>query len=157
MEFKELFENFSKSGTVVWIGVRPERRVPVVSRTSVLALADEGLVGDRYKKKGSRQVTLIQSEHLDSIASFLGKDRIDPIQTRRNIVVKGINLVALKNKQFRVGEAILEYSGDCHPCSRMEENLGVGGYNAMRGMGGITARIIKSGQISIDDAVSVIK
>jgi MOSC domain-containing protein YiiM len=154
MEFKELFDQFTQPGSVVWIGIRPERRSLLTELTSVFAVEDRGLDGERYQKKGgSRQVTLIQQEHLDSVASFLGRAAIDPQLTRRNIVVKGINLLAFKGKQFRVGEVILEYSGDCLPCSRMEENLGVGGYNAMRGLGGITAKIIKSGKIRVDDSV----
>lgn len=142
MEFKALFENFSQPGTVVWIGIRPERKVPLIELTEVFAIEDRGLEGDRYQKKGgTRQVTLIQQEHLVSIASFLGKPVTDPQLTRRNIVVKGINLGALKGKQFSVGDAILEYTGDCHPCSRMEENLGVGGYNAMRGLGALLQKL----------------
>jgi MOSC domain-containing protein YiiM len=66
-------------------------------------------------------------------------------------LVEGINLLSLKGKQFRIGEAVFEYSGECHPCSRMEEALGVGGYNAMRGHGGITAKIVLSGLIKIND------
>jgi MOSC domain-containing protein YiiM len=85
----------------------------------------------------------------------LGGKEIDAGLTRRNIVVRGINLITLKGKRFRLGKALLEYSGECHPCSRMEENLGEGGYNAMRGHGGITARIIESGLIRNGDAVVI--
>ena len=66
---------------------------------------------------------------------------------------RGINLFALKDRRFRIGDAVLETSGECAPCSLMEEVLGPGGYNAMRGHGGITARIIESGQIKIGDAI----
>ncbi|HEY0741113.1 MAG TPA: MOSC domain-containing protein [Chryseosolibacter sp.] len=154
MDFKELFENFAKPGRVIWIGVRPERRSPMAELPEVVAFGNKGLQGDRHQKSGSaRQVTLIQQEHLSSIASFLGKQHIDPRLTRRNIVVAGINLHSLKGKRFRIGEAVLEYSGDCHPCSRMEENLGHGGYNAMRGLGGITAKIIETGLIKLNDTL----
>ena len=71
-------------------------------------------------------------------------------------MVSGLNLAGLKGKQFRLGEAILEHTGDCHPCSRMEENLGDGGYNAMRGHGGITCRVISSGEIKLGDELTVI-
>jgi MOSC domain-containing protein YiiM len=157
MEIKELFENFAQEGKVVYISIRSKRLQPVTKLEKVLAIKDKGLEGDRYNNKGgARQVTLIQAEHLKSIASFIGQQEIDPALVRRNLVVEGINLLALKGKIFRMGEAILEYSGECHPCSRMEESLGPGGYNAMRGHGGITAKVIKDGIIGLGDAVRVI-
>ena len=100
---------------------------------------------------------MFQHEHLSVVASFLRRDNIDPVLLRRNIVVRGINLLALKDKKFQVGEAIFEMTGQCHPCSRMEEVLGEGGYNAMRGHGGITARVVSGGLISVGACVSVFK
>jgi MOSC domain-containing protein YiiM len=76
---------------------------------------------------------------------------------RRNIVVSGINLLALKDKQFHLGGALLEYSGACHPCSKMEAALGSGGYNAMRGHGGITARVLEVGRAAIGDPLVYLK
>lgn len=154
-DFKELFENFSQSGRVEWIGVRPARRETMIAMARVRAISDQGLAGDRYQKKGgTRQVTLIQKEHLEALASFLSQQSISPLLTRRNIVISGLNLQSLKGKQFRLGTTLLEYSGDCHPCSRMEESLGPGGYNAMRGLGGITAKIIEGGEIAIGDLLT---
>jgi MOSC domain-containing protein YiiM len=154
MEFKELFGNYTQPGSVIYISIRPKRQEPVDRLEKVLAIKDKGLDGDRYNNRGGvRQVTLIQAEHLKAIASFMGKEEIDPAVVRRNIVVKGINLLSLKEKQFHIGEAVFEYSGECHPCSRMEQNLGHGGYNAMRGHGGITAKVIKEGFIKVGDAV----
>ena len=118
-----------------------------------------GLTDDRSNKgnpESKRQVTLIQQEHLQAVASFLGKERINPDLTRRNIVVESINLNALKGKQFQIGEAILEMTNFCYPCSRMEENLGKGGFNAMRGHGGITCKVIKEGKIKMGDALFVV-
>jgi MOSC domain-containing protein YiiM len=154
MEFRELFSNFAQAGTVTFIGLRPERLAAMQNVLQAEAIQDVGLKGDRYRNKGgARQVTLIQAEHLLAIASLLGREKIDPEITRRNIVVKGINLRALKSMQFKVGEAIFEYSGECHPCSRMEQSLGTGGYNAMRGHGGITAKVIETGVIRVGDPV----
>ncbi len=152
-----LTSQFANSGKVQAISFRPERREPPQVTQSILAIENEGLEGDHYSKKGgNRQVTLIQAEHLQTVASYLQKEEVDPMLTRRNIVTRGINLLALKDKQFKIGEAILEYTGECHPCSRMEENLGHGGYNAMRGHGGITARVVKSGEIRVGDSLEVI-
>ena len=117
---------------------------------------DRGLQGDRFSGKAGnpRQVTLIQQEHLAVIAACLQRESIPPALLRRNIVVSGINLLALKGKVFGIGDAVLEFSGLCHPCSKMERELGPGGYNAMRGHGGITARVCEAGLIRVYDPVS---
>jgi len=155
---KELFDIMPQSGTVEWIGVRPERGAPLVVLAEVEALEKGGLSGDRYNggPTGKRQVTLIQGEHLDTVAAILGKDLIDPGLTRRNIVVRGVNLLALHNRTFKIGDAVLEGTGYCHPCSRMETNLGPGGYNAMRGHGGILAKVVQPGIIRTGDAVLLV-
>jgi MOSC domain-containing protein YiiM len=155
--FKELFKHFSQCGRVEYICIRPKRLSPVEFTGKVFAVKGVGLEGDRHKSGGVRQVTLIQKEQIDSIASFLGRSTVDPAMLRRNIVVSGINLLSLKEKRFTIGNVVLEYSGECHPCSRMEENLGHGGYNAMRGLGGITAKIIESGDIKVGDQVYALK
>lgn len=145
---------FFKTGTLAWIGIRPKRRADMLAVDEVLADPARGLEGDRYAgSSGTRQVTLIQQEHLMVIASFLARD-VSPSDLRRNLVVAGINLLALKNSEFRIGEVVLKSTGLCHPCSRMEEALGTGGYNAMRGHGGLTAQILQGGQLRIGDAVS---
>ena len=152
-----LTSQYAKPGKVCWIGIRPEREADLKEQKSVNAIAKKYLEGDHYKSLGGkRQVTLIQKEHLEAVASIMGVESIDPGLTRRNLVIEGINLIALKKKQFRVGTAVLEYTGECHPCSRMEKNLGKGGYNAMRGHGGITAQVMSEGSISIGDSVGVI-
>lgn len=142
-------------GRVTWIGLRPARREPPRVVEAVAAEAGRGLQGDRYGGTGGgRQVTLIAAEGLAAIGSYLGGGPAAPERLRRNIVVRGLNLLALKDRRFRVGEAVLEWSGECHPCSRMNEELGPGGYNAVRGHGGITARVVKGGTIRTGDAVS---
>jgi MOSC domain-containing protein YiiM len=143
-----------RPGRLSWIGVRPARREPMRVVAEARLEAGGGLVGDRYSRlDGERQVTLIEAESLAAIASHLGLAEIIPAAVRRNLVTEGINLLALKERRFRIGEAVLETSGECHPCSRMEETLGVGGYNAVRGLGGITARVVTSGLIRIGDCV----
>ena len=113
-----------------------------------------GLVGDRYAgRSGERQVTLMQQEHLPAIAAFCGR-AVSPDLLRRNLLIGGINLLALKEKRVAIGPAILEITGLCHPCSRMERTLGPGGYNAMRGHGGLTARVVRGGILRIGDTVT---
>jgi MOSC domain-containing protein YiiM len=78
---------------------------------------------------------------------------IKPARLRRNIVVSGINLNALRRQRFRVGKALFEATQLCHPCARMEQELGSGGVVAMLGYGGLCARIIEAGVIACGDAV----
>jgi MOSC domain-containing protein YiiM len=155
---KELFDIMPQTGRVEWIGLRPEKKANLIEVENANVKLSKGLDGDHYKgSSGKREVTLIQKEHLDTVASILKKDKIEPFKTRRNIVVSGINLQALKDKQFSIGEeVVLETTGMCHPCSRMEQNLGAGGYNAMRGHGGITTRVIKEGLIKKGDSVKLV-
>jgi MOSC domain-containing protein YiiM len=134
----------------------PRERARTVAAT--VALAGIGLADDRLGQRGeselsTRQVTLIQAEHLPVIAGLARVEPIDPIGLRRNLVVSGINLLALKNAKLKVGAALLEIVGPCHPCLRMEETIGPGGYAAMRGHGGMTARVLVGGPINVGDVV----
>ncbi len=144
-----------RPGSVRWIGLRPARREAMVAVQSAALDPLTGVVGDRWAGQpgGARMVTLLAAEHLAAIAAFTGS-HVSPEQLRRNIVVTGFNLLAVKGCLIRVGRATLEVTGDCHPCSRMEETLGPGGYNAVRGQGGVTARVIAAGSVCIGDAVA---
>ena len=155
-ELAKLMATFPRPGAVKWIGVRSERRAPLIALNEVEAVAGRGLTGDHYSSRtnGTRQVTLIQQEHLAVVAQLLGITEVLAQWVRRNIVVSGINLYALRDRRFRIGEAYLEGAGTCDPCSRMEEVLGTGGYNAMRGHGGIVCRILEGGTIRLGDSVS---
>jgi len=155
---KDLFRIIPQKGKVEWIGIRPKKKEELTAVKSIKVHKGTGLLGDHFKRSSSskRQVTLIQQEHLIAVSSILGKKRIDPKLTRRNIVVSGINLLSLKHHQFRIGSVILETTGICDPCNRMEENLGSGGYNSMRGHGGITATVIEDGEIKLGDRIELI-
>ncbi len=155
----ELRSTLPQVGHVAWIGLSPATRAELTPVEQVAARVGTGLDGDHHARSGKskRQVTLIQQEHLDVVAALLGIPRVAPEWTRRNIVVAGINLAALAKARFTVGEVLLEGTGPCAPCSRMEQNLGTGGYNAMRGHGGITARVLSAGTIRRGDAVRFVE
>jgi MOSC domain-containing protein YiiM len=118
-------------------------------------LEGRGIAGDlaSARSDGKRQVSLLQAEHLPVIAALLAVTTIDPTLLRRNLIVRGINLHALRATRFQIGEVVLEGSGTCEPCSKMERALGVGGYNALRGHGGILARVVRAGVIRLKDEV----
>ncbi len=149
---------FPRPGTVTWIGLRPAPGAPVEVVDRAEAVAGAGLTGDRWTPRrggqGTRQVTLLQAEHLPVIAALAGRDGLDPSVLRRNLVVAGINLGALAGRRIAIGdEVVLELTGPCAPCSKMEDALGPGGYNAVRGHGGWNARVLRSGTIAVGDEV----
>lgn len=147
----EIMSRHASEGQVTWIGLRPERLADLIS-VEAAELNEDGLMGD-HARPGKRAVTLFQAEHLPVIAALVGHGSITPALLRRNIVVSGINLIALRNHPLRIGNAIVEITAPCAPCSRMETALGRGGYSAMRGHGGWCAQVIKSGRIRVADKV----
>jgi MOSC domain-containing protein YiiM len=152
-ELGKLMRTLPRAGRLRWIGLRPRRDV-AMDAVDGAQVTLAGLEGDRYMKAGGKRgVTLIQAEHLPAIAALAGLPAVEPATLRRNLVVEGVSLLALKGRRFRIGEAEFEGTGDCDPCSRMEAALGPGGFNAMRGHGGLTARIVTPGRIRVGDAV----
>ena len=145
-------------GTLTWIGLRSERRGQVTPVERAKAIATKGLEGDHRMDKtpgSARQVTLISEEFMQQIAHFTGLSTIDPVLLRRNLVVSGINLNALRHQRFQIGEAVFEATALCHPCSRMDAALGKGGVAAMIGHGGLCARILNTGYITVGDRLEV--
>lgn len=146
-------------GELRWIGIRPARKEAMLNVDRVEAIAEKGLSGDHrcLKTPGSaRQVTIISEEHIACIKSLCQIDELAPELLRRNLLVSGINLNALRHQRFQIGAAVFEATAQCHPCSRMIEPLGPSGPANMLGYGGLCAKIIVSGEIAVGDKVTPI-
>ena len=146
-------------GELTWIGVRPARREPMLSLAQTKAVEELGLEGDHRMAKtpgSGRQVTLISEEFIGQISHFLGGKPVPAELLRRNLVVKNINLNALRYQNFQIGDAIFQAGALCHPCTRMEQALGKGAIAAMMGYGGLCCKIIRSGEIKVGDSVELI-
>ena len=145
---------FPRPGKVEWNGLRSVRTGAVQAAAEASATFN-GLAGDHRKRPGKRAVSLIQAEHLPVIAALAGLEAVSPATLRRNLVVSGFSLSAARGRVLQLGASQLRIVGPCAPCSRMEAALGVGGYNAMRGHGGMTAEVVLEGPIAVGDAVTV--
>jgi len=168
-DLRTLCARFPRAGRLERILLRSEKRGAVESASEALAISGQGLQGDhqgagKTHRSGpsKRQVTLIQSEHLPVIAALAGHSDVDPAALRRNLLISGLNLLAARSLFadcpliLRIGDEVqLEITGPCEPCSRMESTLGPGGYNAMRGHGGVTAQVLNGGMLRVGDAVTV--
>ncbi len=152
----ELKTHFPHKGKIEWIGLRTKSSREITTVSSAELLVNHGIMGDKSAQKpGSRrQVTLIQAEYFPVMESFLQK-QIKPEQLRRNIVVSGINLSVLLGHNLNINDAVLEITGNCAPCKKMEEALGFGAFNMMRNHGGVNAIVLKGGVINIGDEVTV--
>jgi MOSC domain-containing protein YiiM len=121
-----------------------------------------GIEGDRYcegtgfwtRYGDVCQVTLIESEDLDYIEGELGI-RVKNGEHRRNFVTRGIRLGDLRRKRFRVGEAVLEDDRPRPPCKHVQDLSEPGMTRALKGRGGICARVVKAGRIRTQDAIEV--
>jgi MOSC domain-containing protein YiiM len=151
------------AGQVVLIQIAPDAREQLVSVQEVQAVVGRGLEGDRYFKKigtfsnkpgSGRQVTLVELESVDAVKRDL-KMTLEPGQTRRNLVTRGVPLNHLVNQQFRVGrEVTLQGMRLCEPCDHLENLTFKGISEALLHRAGLRADIISGGTIRVGDPIT---
>ena len=127
----------------------PSGREPMVERDSVECESGRGLVGDRYhaREKGhGRQITFFDlAVHRDLCQRFNRNPEGGTEVYRRNGIIEGVDLNGLIGKRFRIGEVVFEGVEECRPCYWMDEAFGPGAEEAMKGRGGLRARILEGG------------
>ena len=127
------------------------------SLTTVEALPGVGLAGDRYAQAKNRrgpdyEVTLIESENIEAFTRATGR-ALAPEMPRRNIVTTGVRLNPLLGRRFSIGRAVFEGLELCEPCSLFASKTYSEVRVFFRGKGGLRARIVSGGILSVDDAV----
>ena len=149
-------------GTVEGIFVTGQGSAPMERVEEVDTIEGCGIEGDRYCEGTGFwtnygdvcQVTLIEGEDLDFIEEELGI-RVKDGQHRRNIITRGIRLLDLRKKRFRVGEALLEFDRSRPPCKYVQNLSEPGMTRALKNRGGICARVIEAGRIRAQDTIEV--
>jgi MOSC domain-containing protein YiiM len=138
---------------------RPRGAIEAIDRAAVGF--DIGIAGDirgavRPGAKGKRQVTAMMLSDWRAAMDDLGDPPIAWSDRRVNLLVDGIALSREKGARLRIGSVIFEITGECDPCSRMEEIApGLKGALLPEWRGGRTMRVIEDGAIAIGDPVSI--
>lgn len=115
-------------------------------------IAGKGVKGDRYYGHADNykgQITLIDRATIDAVAAHLGVTSVDPKVFRRNIVVRGMDLNELIGRYFKLGSTWLYGTEECSPCFWMDDTIGEGTLETMRGRGGLRCRIAETGTIRV--------
>jgi MOSC domain-containing protein YiiM len=149
-------------GVVEGIFVTGEGSAPMQRVEEVSTIEGCGIEGDRYCEGTGFwtlygdvcQVTLIEGEDLDYIEGELGIS-VNNGQHRRNIITRGIRLLDLRKKRFRVGETLLEFDRSRPPCRHVQDLSEPGMTRALRNRGGICARVVRAGSIRPGDAIEM--
>jgi MOSC domain-containing protein YiiM len=135
----------------------------MIAHDRIAAIAGKGLSGDRYAlglgfysarplPGGARELTLIESEALAEIEQETGI-RLEPIESRRNVITTGVRLHDLIGKRFTIGGVLCEGVRDCPPCEHLVELTGKEVLKAMAHRGGLRANILTGGEIAVGDAI----
>ena len=150
------------NGIVEEIYIAPEGSAAMERVEEVTTIEGCGIEGDRYCEGTGFwtpygdvcEVTLIESEDLDYIQNELGIS-VKNGEHRRNIITSGIKLGDLRRKRFRIGDAVLEYDRPRPPCRHVQDLSEPGMTKALKGRGGICARVVEAGRIRARDAIVV--
>ena len=150
------------AGVVEGIFVTTEGSAAMERVDSVETVEGGGIKGDRYCEGTGFwtqygdvcQITFIEADDLDFIENELDI-RVNGGEHRRNVVVRGVDLVGLRGKRFRVGETVLQYDRSRPPCKHVQDLTEPGMTRALKNRGGICARVVSAGAIQAGDTIEV--
>ena len=143
------------SGRVEGIYISPQRGVLPEPVESARAVAGRGLEGNRYffdDAPSGKAITLIAAEAVEAMEREHGI-AIEPRESRRNVVTRGVDVNELVGKRFRVGDVECVGVELCEPCSTLEGMTKPGVIKGLVHRGGLNADILSDGPINVGDAV----
>ena len=156
-------------GTLLHIHIAPAASYEMEELTEACCVAGRGIEGDRYHdgtgtyspKPDVREVTLIEQEALDALARNdpplqTGPLRIEPVDHRRNLTVRGVPLNHLVGRRFRVGEVVLRGGRLNFPCKYLEELLGLPVFLPLYNRSGLNCAIERGGTIRPGDEITLL-
>ena len=125
----------------------------VVEMQEIECVAGRGIKGDRFfdfKNEYKGQITFFSLEIFDDICDQLGVMEKSPGAARRNVITRGADLNALIGKRFELQGVQFEGVCECSPCHWMNTAIAPGAEAALRGHGGLRARILTDGKLRVD-------
>jgi MOSC domain-containing protein YiiM len=142
--------------SVVSIHRVSHRDAPAVELDAASFVTDRGLEGDWRSRAGrGRQITIIAAEALEHTARALGREAIAAGASRRQVVVRGIDLNHSVGKHLRIGPLLVRIDEPCDPCENMERTIGPGAQAALANRGGVCGRVLEGGIVRPGDPVRV--
>jgi len=138
-------------GEVLRLYVAFVHRQPMREVAEVEAVADKGFQGCVHGRPGSkRQVLLMDMETLEAMG-------IEPGRVKENITTRGLKVQELtQGQRLRVGDALLDVTGPCGPCNRMNE-IRPGLEQELRSRRGTLCRVLEGGRIRRGDRAEVLE
>jgi MOSC domain-containing protein YiiM len=122
--------------------------------TTVELETDRGIVGDRYHGTGFRQVTVQSAESLAEAAAEYGAP-VPAGLTRRNLTVDHGQVPHEPGRLVRVGPVLLEVVCIRQPCKLLDDTIGRGVQEVLRGRTGSLFRVLEGGTIRVGDPVDL--
>jgi MOSC domain-containing protein YiiM len=148
------------TGRVEAIHITEARKQPLRAVPEARAIPATGLAGDRYSKrdgsfkpKPGRDLTLIEAEALEALSHDY-KVEFLAVESRRNVLTRGIALNHLVGREFQIGNVRVRGAGLCEPCTYLE---GLTGKTVREGLihrGGLRAEILTEGTIRVGDTIT---
>jgi MOSC domain-containing protein YiiM len=133
---------------------KPPGRHPIEEVATVECVAGQGLVGDRFfgfKSNYKGQITFFEWAVFEELRKLHNKPNASPAHLRRNVIVDGADLDALIGKQFTLQGVEFEGAEECRPCYWMDQAIGAGAEDWLRGRGGLRCRILTDGNLRRED------